>query len=93
MQAASVAAYKAFCLTMIGSQTNSWYVLQIPLAPLISTPKNLLSSSLEACLYLSLFNMAIESRPALSAIVLGIISNALAKALTTTWIFPFIVFE
>lgn len=58
-------------------------MLQIPVEPLISTPKNLQSSSLEACLYLNLFKIAIESRPALSAIVLGIISKAFAKAFTT----------
>jgi len=58
-------------------------VLHIPDDPLISTPKNLESSSLEACLFLNLFKTAIESNPALSAMVLGITSNDLAKALTT----------
>lgn len=40
------------------------------------------------CIYLNLFKINTESSPALSAIVLGITSRALAKELITYYSFP-----
>lgn len=80
----------AFLLTRVGSQTKVACVSHIPDGPLTSTPNHLLSSPPWACFYLNLFIISIELRPAFSAIVLGITSKALAKALMIYWVFPLI---
>lgn len=82
MQAASTAEFKALTLTKIGSHTNEAKVSHIPVEELTSTPKNLPLPSFKLCYYLNLFKTPTESKPALSAIVLGITSKDLAKALT-----------
>lgn len=63
----------------------------MPVGPLISTPNHLPSSPPYACFILNLFITSIESRPAFSAIVLGITSNDLANALIIYYVFPDIV--
>jgi len=78
-----VAAERALCLTITGSQMNFSKVLHIPICELTSTPYVFPSSPPTACFYLNLFNTIIESRPALSAIVLGITSKAFANAFMT----------
>jgi hypothetical protein len=88
VHAASVAEFKAFILTKIGSQIKFLYVSHIPVLEFTSTPKNLPLPSYKLCYYLSLFNTITESRPALSAIVLGITSRALAKALIIYYSLP-----
>lgn len=61
---------------------------QIPEEELTSTPKNCPLPSCKLCCYLNLFKTKTESNPALSAIVLGMTSKALAKALITYYSFP-----
>lgn len=61
---------------------------QIPDAPFTSTPNHLPSSPPYACFYLNLFIISIEFKPAFSAIILGITSNALANELTIYYVFP-----
>ena len=88
VQAASVAEFKALTLTRMGSQTKEAKVSQIPEVLLTSTPKYLPVPSYKLCYYLNLFNTPTESKPALSAIVLGITSKALAKAFIIYYSFP-----
>jgi len=57
----------------------------------MSTPKYF-PLSLIACLCLNLLRTSTESNPALSAMVLGITSNALAKALTISCYLPWIFY-
>lgn len=88
VQAASTAEFKAFILTNMGSQIKFIYVSHIPLLEFTSTPKNLPCPSVSLCFYLNLFNIKTESKPALSAIVLGITSKALANALIIYYSLP-----
>lgn len=76
-----MAEFKALTLTRIGSHTKAAKVSVIPEVAFTSTPKYLPELSYKLCYYLNLFNTATESKPALSAMVLGITSKALAKAL------------
>lgn len=87
VHAASVAEDRAFNLTIVGSQIKASYVLMIPSVSFTLTPKCLPFSSV-ACLCLNLFKTSTESNPALSAMVLGIHSNAFAKAFTMSYYFP-----
>lgn len=88
MQAASVAEFKALTLTSIGSQTKAAKLSQIPSLLLTPTPKYFPLPSYKLCFYLKFVKTATESKPALSAMVLGITSKALAKALTMYYSLP-----
>jgi len=77
-----VAAAKAFFFITLGSQMNKSYVLPIPKGLWISTPNRWPFWLSIACFYLNLLRTSTESKPALSAIFLGMVSKLLAKALT-----------
>lgn len=83
-----MAEFKALTLTRIGSHTKEAKVSQIPVVAFTSTPIYLPELSVKLCYYLNLFKTATESKPALSAIVLGITSKALAKALIIYYSLP-----
>ena len=90
VQAASVAALSTFILTISGSQTNASYMsFTVPWRT--STPYHLPPSTSVEWSYLNLLRISVESIPELSANYLGIVSNALAYPLMTSYCFPLIV--
>ncbi len=73
---------------MIGSHMNYSKVLHTPDSEFTSTPKCLLSAPVLLCFYLNKFKTNTESKPALSAIFLGMTSKALANAVIANYYFP-----
>lgn len=85
--AASQAACNTLIRTSSGSHTNNSYMSSI-LPPRTLTPKCLPPSPPCACFCLSLLSTSVEFMPLFSARVLGIVSSALAKPLTTSYVLP-----
>ena len=94
VQAASVAALRAFTLSSKVYQTNEFLLSP---TPLLGQSQHIYfhlpASSNLRCLFLNLLMRSTESKPALSEIVLGIIYKAFVNMFITSWNFNWMLFH